>query len=270
MNKIDVYLTQSLINDDLFLKDKNVVVVDVLRATTTITVALANGAKEIIPAESVSTAARISKGLGKSLLCGERNGTIVEGFNLGNSPLEYTGEVIKDKSLIFSTTNGTLSITKSRLTKSCVLGGFINLSKVVEHIRTLEKDVIIVCSGKLNNFCIEDAVCAGTIIRKLFSEDSEKQKYMPDDSAYACLELGTDLVTDNNLPSEEKILKMLEKSEHGRYLISLGFEEDLRLCSGIDSYPYLPVYNNGTIKLPEKIESETSQKSQMKKIKISK
>jgi 2-phosphosulfolactate phosphatase len=268
MQKIDVYLTQSLINDDLFLKDKNVVVVDVLRATTTITVALANGAREIIPAESVTIAARISKGLGKSLLCGERNGVIVEGFNLGNSPLEYSSEKIKDKSLIFSTTNGTLSITKSRLAKYCVLGSFVNLSKTVEHIKSLEGDIIIVCSGKLNTFCIEDAVCTGLIINNLLLY--EKDKYELNDSAYACLKLGKLLATKIGKPSSEKILGMLKESEHGKYLAELGFWEDLKICSGIDSYPHLPVYFNGTIKLPEKIESETNQKSQLKKIKISK
>jgi 2-phosphosulfolactate phosphatase len=268
MKKIDVYLTQSLINDDLFLKDKNVVVIDVLRATTTITVALSNGAKEFIPAESVSTAARISKGLGNSLLCGERNGKIIEGFNLGNSPFEYKSEVIKDKSLIFSTTNGTLSITKSRLAKSCVLAGFVNLSVAVEHIKSLKGDVIIVCSGKLNNFCIEDAVCAGTIINNLLQD--EKDKYELNDSAYACLRLGKILTIKVDEPLSEKILEMLNKSEHGKYLCSIGFAEDLKLCSEIDSYLHLPIYYNGTIKLPEKIESETSQKSRMKKIKISK
>jgi len=268
MQKIDVYLTQSLINDDLFLKDKNVVVVDVLRATTTITVALSNGAREIIPAESVTIAARISKGLGKSLLCGERNGIIVEGFNLGNSPLEYSSEKIKDKSLIFSTTNGTLSITKSRLAKSCVLGSFVNLSKTVEHIKSLKEDVIMVCSGKLNTFCIEDAVCTGLIINSLLLY--EEDKYELNDSAYACLRLGKLLATKIGKPSSEKILGMLKESEHGKYLTELGFGEDLKICSEIDSYPHLPVYCNGTIKLPEKIESETNQKSQLKKIKISK
>jgi 2-phosphosulfolactate phosphatase len=268
MKKIDVYLTQSLIHDDLFLKDKNVVVVDVLRATTTITVALINGAKEVIPAESVSTAARISKGLGKSILCGERNGNVIEGFTLGNSPLEYKSETVKDKSLIFSTTNGTVSIAKSRLAKSCVLAGFINLTKTIEHIKSLEGDVIILCSGKLNTFCIEDAVCAGVIIDKLQSEGNEK--YELNDSAYACVKLGNLLAKKTGKVSSEKILNMFNESEHGKYLAELGFTEDLKLCAGIDSYPHLPVYYNGTIKLPEIIEFETSEKSQMKKIKISK
>jgi 2-phosphosulfolactate phosphatase len=266
MNKIDVYLTQSLINDDLFLKDKNVVVVDVLRATSTITVALSNGAREIIPAESVTIAARISKGLGKALLCGERNGVVVEGFNLGNSPFEYKSETVRDKSLIFSTTNGTISIAKARHAKTCALAGFINLSLAVEHIKSLDGDVIIVCSGKLNNFCIEDAVCTGVILNNLLSEE----KYELNDSAYACLRLAKILATKIGKPASSKILDMLKESEHGKYLISLGFTDDLKLCSEIDSYPHLPVYFNGTIKLKEKIESETSQKYQLKKIKISK
>lgn len=268
MKKIDVYLTQSLINDDLFLKDKNVIVVDVLRATSTITVALSSGAREIIPAESVTIAARISKGLGKALLCGERNGTIVEGFDLGNSPFEYKNEVVNDKSLIFSTTNGTISITKARHSKSCILASFVNMNSVVEHIRNLNEDVIIVCSGKLNNFCIEDAVCAGVVINELLTGAGEQ--YELNDSAYACLKLAKILAFKSGKLSSQKLLEMLNETEHGKYLITLGFKEDLKLCSEINTYPHLPVYFNGTIKLREKIESETSEKSQMKKIKISK
>lgn len=270
VKKVDVYLTQSLITDDLFLKDKNVVIVDVLRATTTITVALSNGAREIIPAESVTIAARISKGLGKSLLCGERNGVVVEGFQLGNSPFEYKSEVIKDKSLIFSTTNGTVSITKARHSKSCILASFVNLSLAAEHIKSLNDDVIIVCSGKLNNFCIEDAVCSGVMISSLLAGDDSKKDYELNDSAYACLKLAVKLAMKSGVVSDGKILDMLKKSEHGNYLISLGFGEDLKLCSEINSYSHMPVYHNGTIKLKEKIEIETSEKSQMKKIKLSK
>lgn len=270
MKKIDVYLTQSLINDDLFLKDKNVVVVDVLRATTTITVALSNGAREVIPAESVTIAARISKGLGKALLCGERDGVIVKGFHLGNSPFEYKSEAVKDKSLIFSTTNGTISITKARHSKSCILTSFVNLSLAVEHIKSLNEDVVIVCSGKLNNFGIEDAVCSGVIIYNLLSDEKEKGNFVLNDSAYACLRLAKILATKVGKPASSKILDMLKESEHGEYLISLGFGDDLKLCSEIDSYSCLPVYYNGTIKLREKIESENSQISQLKKIKISK
>ena len=268
MHKIDTYLTQSLIKDDLVLKDKNVIVVDVLRATTTITTALENGAREVIPAESVTTAARISKGLGNSLLCGERGGKVVEGFNLGNSPFEYKSEIIKGKPLVFSSTNGTLSITKARLSKSCALASFINLSKAVEYIRNINNDIVFVCSGKLNEYCIEDSVCTGLIIYYLMKSDINK--YELDDSSLASLHLAKHLIIKFGKPVEEKILTMLKNSEHGKYLISLGFAEDLNYSSKIDSVPQLPVYHNGTIKLQEAIENEINQKLPLKKMKISK
>ena len=268
MHKIDTYLTQSLIKDDLILKDKNVIVVDVLRATTTITTALANGAREVIPAESVTTAARISKGLGNSLLCGERGGKVVEGFNLGNSPFEYHSEIIKGKPLVFSTTNGTLSITKSRLANSCALASFINLSKAVEYIEHIDNDIIFVCSGKLNEFCIEDSICVGLIIYYLLKSGTDK--YELNDSSLASLHLAKHLIIKFGKPVEEKIITMLKESEHGKYLISLGFAEDLNYSSKIDSVKHLPVYHNGTIKLPESIENEENQKLPLKKIKSNK
>ena len=264
---IEVYLTQSLVKDDLALKDKNVVVIDVLRATTTITVALANGAKEIIPSETVTNAARIARGSGNSLLCGERGGKIVEGFNLGNSPSEYKEEIIKNKSLIFSTTNGSVSIVKSKLAKSCVLGSFINISEIVKYIKSINEDFTIVCSGKLNDFCLEDAVCAGVIIYSLLSSEKEKNYYSISDSEYACLKLGKNLAYKSGELCYDKILDMHKNSEHGKYLVSLGFTNDLEICSKVDSYPILPIYSKGVIKLKDKMDIESSNKSKMKKIK---
>ena len=264
MPKVEIYLAQYLIKDDLTFKDKNVVIIDVLRATSTMTVALANGAKEIIPAETVSNAARIARGSNNSLLCGERGSKIIEGFDLGNSPFEFIPEKIKDKSLIFSTTNGTLSIVKSKLAKSCVLASFLNLSKVIEYIENLKEDVILVCSGKLNNFCLEDAVCAGVIMKKLLEEDD---KIEINDPEFAALELSKLFALKNNKISSEKILDLLKISEHGKYLTSVGFEKDLEFCSKVDAYPFLPMYIKGAIRLKEKIEDETNTKDQMKKIK---
>lgn len=264
MPKVEVYIAQSLIKDDLAFKDKNVVVIDILRATSTMTVALANGAKEIIPAETISNAARIARGSTNSLLCGERGSKVVEGFDLGNSPYEFQPEIIKGKSLIFSTTNGTLSIVKSKLAKSCVLASFLNLSKVIEYINDLDEDVKLVCSGKLNNFCIEDAVCAGVIIKKLIESD---KKLELNDPEYAVLRLGELLALSSGKISSEKIFGMLKKSEHGKYLMSLGFEKDLEFCSKVDSYSFIPLFTKGVIKLKEKIEDETNIKSQLRKIK---
>lgn len=264
MKKINVYLSQSLIQDDLALKDKNVIILDVLRATTTMTIALANGAKEIIPTENIGTAVRVAKGSGQSLLCGERNGKIVDGFNLGNSPLEYTPEVVKDRSLIFSTTNGTLAIIKSKFAKHCLLCSFINISAIVDYVNSINEDFIIICSGKLNDFCLEDAVCAGLLLSRLNAGRNLEMK----DAEIAVINLCNDLAMLLNVPSQDKILRLFHLSEHGKYLASLGFEKDLEVSSVIDSYAYIPIFKNGVIKFKEQFEGETNEKSKMKRVNI--
>lgn len=264
MKNINILLTQSLIQDDLQLKDKNVIILDVLRATTTMTVALAYGAKEIIPTENIATAVRVAKGSKNSLLCGERNGKIVDGFNLGNSPLEYTSEAVKDKSLIFSTTNGTLAIIKSKFAKSCLICSFVNITSIVDYVNTIDEDFTIICSGKLNDFCLEDAVCAGMLLNKLSAGRNINMK----DSEIAAINLSNDLAMLLNVPSQDKILKMFQLCEHGRYLTSIGFEKDLEFCSKIDSFPSIPIFRNGVVKLKEQFEGESNQKSKMKRVNI--
>ncbi|TRZ66022.1 2-phosphosulfolactate phosphatase [bacterium] len=265
MSKIDVILTQSLIKEDLVLKDKNVVIIDVLRATSTMVVALSNGAKEIVPADNPTHAARIARGSGNSLTCGERNGKIIEGFILGNSPYEYSKEAIEGKSLIFSTTNGTVSILKSKLAKTCVLASFLNMTKIIDHIKSLCEDVILLCSGKLNNFCIEDSVYAGVVINELQKSGAE---WSINDSGFASLKLAKSLALSFGKPVQEKILDMYKLSEHGKYLLSIGFHKDLKLCSEVDSYPSLPVYYKSSLKLKEKIDIETTEKAHLKKINL--
>ncbi len=252
----------------MLLKDRNVVVIDVLRASSTILTALINGAKEIIPAESVSVAARISRGLGNSVLCGERNGKVIEGFKMGNSPFEYTHEAIKGKTLIFSTTNGTISVTKSKFAKNCVIAGFLNMKAVVNYLAELNEDFTIVCSGKLNDFCIEDSVAAGTIIHEL-EEMKGKGYYEVQDSGYISCKLAKLLAYKSTKADKSKILSMLKESEHGKYLSSLGFGEDLKYCSELDTFDKLPFYRNGVIKLKETFEAEEKEKSKMKRVNIS-
>jgi len=265
---ISVYLSQSLVPDELTLKDKNVVVVDVLRASSTILTALVNGAKEVIPAENVSVAARISKGLGNSILCGERNGKVIEGFKLGNSPFEYIPDNIKSKSLIFSTTNGTVAIAKSKFAKSCVIASFLNLNAVVKHLLETNDDFTIVCSGKFNDFCVEDSVYAGLIIAKLF-EINSKTNYTLLDSGYISYQISKQLIYKNSKPDQHRVLNMFKKSEHGKYLMSLGFDNDLEYCSNIDLLNCLPVFKNNIIKLKESFDSEATEKSKMKRVNIS-
>jgi 2-phosphosulfolactate phosphatase len=240
--KIDVCLTPGLV-DELQLRDKNVVVIDVLRAATTIAVALANGAREVIPVESVETAVKLSASLFGDvvLLGGERGGKMVEGFHLGNSPSEYVESVVKGKSIVFTTTNGAPAMSKSRYSKHMAIGSFVNVKRVVEFIKSINEDFIIVCAGNqsaVGGFSLEDTVCAGMIIDKL-KHGSQDLVELSDSAACAvALYRG----------HARNILKMLEESEHGLDLVKIGFKEDLKVCASADSIPVLPILSGSVIR----------------------
>ena len=238
--RITVHFTPSEL-DELQCRDKTVVVIDVLRASTTIITALTNGAKEMIPVSSIESAVKISSSLfgDVTLRAGERNGKRIEGFNLGNSPLEFTEEAVKGKSIIFLTTNGSIAMVKARHAKHLLIGAFVNLSNIVDTLKELNTDFTIICSGQDGRFCLEDAVCAGKIINRL-KKDSKKQ-YSLDDAALSIASL--DEIYGKN------ILRMLKTSEHGKYLAGIGFEDDLKVCSQIDSLPMMPLSSGGVIKL---------------------
>lgn len=237
--KIDVHFTPSHL-DEMQLKDKVVVVIDVLRASTTIVTALWNGAKEIIPVSTVESVVKISGSLfGDVVLrAGERNAKMIEGFNLGNSPLDYTEEIVRGKSIIFMTTNGSGAMVKGRHAKNLVVAGFVNLSVVVGFLAELHTDFVIVCAGKEHNFCLEDAVCAGKIISNL--ESLVDEKLVLNDAAVSAVAL--------DKAFGKSILKMLKNSEHGNFLSEIGFAEDLKVCAEIDSLGVLPVLSGSVLR----------------------
>ena len=230
--------------DELQLREKNVIVLDVLRASSTITVALNNGAREIIPVASIESAVKISGSLfGEvTLRGGERNGKTIEGFNLGNSPLEYSETAVKGKSIIYCTTNGSVAMAKSRYARTLAVGSFINLTATTDFIRDENKDFLFICAGRANtigNFSLEDAVCAGMMIQNLLKAESLEVELS--DSAKAAHALSKSF--------GRSILKMLKTSEHGKYLIEIGFAEDLKICAQVDSVPVLPILTGTVIKL---------------------
>jgi 2-phosphosulfolactate phosphatase len=230
--------------DELQLRDRTVVVIDILRASSTLVIALNNGAREIIPVASVESAVKISGSLfGEvTLRGGERNGKIIEGFNLGNSPMEYTESAVKGKSIIYCTTNGSVAMAKSRYARTLVIASFLNLSAAVAFLREENKDFLIICAGRMNsigNFSLEDAVCAGMMIQKLMAGESLELGLS--DSAKAAYALYKSF--------GRSILKMLKNSEHGKYLTEIGFAEDLKICAQVDSVPVLPILSGTVIKL---------------------
>jgi 2-phosphosulfolactate phosphatase len=209
-----------------------------------------------VPTEDVATAGLIGRNSqGTSLLCGERNGKVIEGFNLGNSVNEYTAENVNGKTLIFNSTNGTPALMKSKFARNCVILGFSNMSRVVDYLSHLNEDFIILCAGRSGDFGLEDTVCGGMLIYNLIKKHS-KDDYVLTDSARGALKLYSAYKKD--------LLQMMKDSEHGQFLSSMGFEQDLIECAKVDVCSTLPLLRNGIIKLLETFESDP--KLTMKKV----
>ncbi len=240
--KVRVYFSPNTL-DEIALRDKTIVVIDVLRASTTITYAMNAGAREVIPVSSVDQAMKIVGNLFSTLtmLCGERGGKRIEGFKLGNSPSEYTKEAVEGKSLILTTTNGAVALTKAKHARHCFVGSFVNISSVVRSLSELpdleQTGLAIICSGREDDFSLEDATCAGMILTKL---EEKNLNIELSDSARSVLSIYREY--GNN------IYGTLMQSDHGKYLTSIGFADDIKTASEIDSVPIVPVLEQTVIK----------------------
>jgi 2-phosphosulfolactate phosphatase len=237
---MNIHVLLSPLNvDELYFTKKTTVVIDVLRATSVICKALESGAKEIIPVNTVDFAMKISGNAdgGQTLLCGERNTKMVEGFNLGNSPNEYVEEKVGGKSIILFTTNGSKAILKAKFSENLFTCSFNNLNRVVEKIVELDVDVEILCAGYNGMFCIEDTVCAGRLIGEI---EKLKPGITISDSGKACVVL--------NNKFGRNIHNMLSECEHGKLLIDNEFSADLEYCSKLNNSTVLPSFSSGVIK----------------------
>lgn len=239
----DVALVQQEV-EHIELAGKTAVVIDVLRATSTLTVVLANGALRVYPTASVEEARALKTQDPHRLLCGERGGTRLPGFDLGNSPQEYKPEVVRGRELVMTTTNGTRAIVSTEQADTVLLASFLNLPAVVDTCRRLGRDVVVVCAGTERRFTLEDAVCAGMIC-------SELTGFSPDDWTGGARPVFDGAVTALLLQRhwQGRILDMLRFSRHGRRLIDLGFESDLEICGQVGAYSVVPVYRGGVIEL---------------------
>ena len=150
------------------LSSSIVVIIDILRATSTIANALYNGAKEIIPVDSVAECIRLSKQM-DAVSAGERDGQIAEGLGYGNSPFIFTSEFIKGKSLVLTTTNGTRLLHEALAANAMeiITGSFNNLSSVCQYLLIQKKNVVLACAAWKNKINIEDTLFAGAVINEL-------------------------------------------------------------------------------------------------------
>jgi 2-phosphosulfolactate phosphatase len=236
--KIHVSFTLNRVTEDQ-LRGRRVVVIDVLRTCTTIATAIANGCREIIPAESIEAATVLATDIDRKsvFLCGEREGKLIDGFDLGNSPREYREKVIKGKNIVFVSTNGSVALVKSRFADVAVVCAFINVMAVIDYLAKDEGDIIILCAGKQGRFSLEDAVCSGMLLSGLQSKFEN-----------AC-ELNDSAVAAEVLLRKyaKRIKALLRNCDHGRYLTEIGFGKDLAFCAEVDSQDVVPVMRDGRI-----------------------
>lgn len=241
--KIKTYLTPNL-NDELESKPDSIFIyIDVLRASTSVCSALFSGAKEIIPAESMEKALTIYKNLSSetSILSGERNGIKPLGFLLGNSPSEFSPALVKDKSIVLTTTNGTIAFNLGKKANFRVLASFTNLTTVVDYIYNIainEKiyHCNIVCAGNEGHFAYEDSLCAGAIINQL---NNKLQDLELNDSSRLSSEI-------YNLHKSD-LLNFIKSTDHAKILIEKGFENDIDDSLNLDKYPVLPIIKGNNI-----------------------
>ena len=223
------------------LAGKLVIIIDVLRASSTIVTALANGCRGFIPILSPDKAKKKAQEFEKErvLLGGEREGKKIEGFDLGNSPREYKREAVKDKTIIFSTTNGVKTFEMVKGAHRIIIGSFLNLQAVCDYCTNYTGDILIICAGKEGKFCLEDTACAGMMINSL-----------RDVFPVACREVDANLTAQLlYLKFGNNILEILRKSQHGRYLESIGSGEDLKFCSQLDLFHIVPIFRDGIISI---------------------
>src|SRR5262245_27251484 len=155
--------------DPADLTDQTVVVIDVLRATSTIVTAVANGAKAVYPVGSPEDAVRLASSLGRegTLLCGERRGLKVEGYHLGNSPSEFTRDRVAGQRLVMSTTNGTHALqTAAASAERVLVGSLLNLGAVAR-LATFADGLVVLCAGREQRFALDDALCAGLLLDRV-------------------------------------------------------------------------------------------------------
>ena len=220
------------------VQGRTVVVIDVLRASTTIAVALMNGAKAVLPAASTEEALRLAGNLEKGdvVLAGERKAQRVPGFALGNSPAEFTPEVVQGKTIVLATTNGTVALVAVQGAKQALVAGAVNFAVVVEKCRevlTQEDGLLIVCAGTERQFALEDAFAAGRLAKVLLPPGGLR-KVKVNDGALAALEIVRHF--------GERWLRALKASAHGQELAALGYRDDVKLAAQENPHPILPLY----------------------------
>lgn len=215
--------------------DEIVVVIDALRATTSIACALAYGAREIVPVAHAEAARELAAALSGTLLAGERDNRKIPGFDLGNSPIEYDRRVA-DKTLVMVTTNGTRVLSALRDAPAVWCAAFANAASVANALAASQAAAVtFVCAGQMGAFSLEDFVCAGVLLDKA----GRQRPIRCDDEATAARELYRG--------QRSALLELLRSGNHAQALIEAGFAPDVDFCAQLDRFEILPAMSEGRI-----------------------
>ncbi len=235
--KIDVHFEPAAPLPDL--AGSTVVVIDVLRATSSMVEALVNGAQGVYPAPSTEEAIKLASSLGRedTILCGEARGLTIEGFDLGNSPREFSTERVAGKRLVMSTTNGTRAFFLVEDAVSVLACSFMNLSAVAEAV--MESDsIVVVCAGAEGLFSLDDAVCAGALVQRI--RKAAEVEVELNDAAMGAVEMALTFHINAHF---------LASTSAGQHLTEIGLREDLEVCAQIDRHSVVPEMGDRVIQL---------------------
>ncbi len=261
--RIDVYLLPALVEPEQ-LAGQTVGVIDILRATTTIIHALAAGAVQVVPCLEIDVARLLAAGEfpGSAVLGGERGGLPISGFDLGNSPRDYTRERVGGKTVVFTTTNGTRALIRCKAARRVLIGAFVNLSAVCRELMD-EPNVALVCAGTNGHVTREDALFAGALASELASGGramASGGRAMasggrgtdgaaggpPEANSDSILNDQAELAADawrsctRDLTGGNPLSRALRASRGGRNLIETGQENDIDLAAQIDKFDIVP------------------------------
>lgn len=232
---VEVCLSPKLFDDILTEGDFVVVLVDILRATTTICTAVGNGVEAIIPVATHEEARRLKEH--GYLVASEKDGVQVDFADFGNSAFSFTREAIGGKTLVYCTTNGTRALGLAERAGSVVIGAFINISAVTEWLARRQTDVVVLCSGWKNKFCLEDTLFAGALTENLLATGLFAAAC---DSAEAALDLWS--------LAEDDPLGYIEKAAQRHRLKRLGLDDVLPYSFAFDQVDVVPVFDGRAIK----------------------
>jgi len=238
--RLDVFFTPTQVKPG-DTTGRLVIIVDVLRASTTVATALGNGARTVLPLEGADEVIVRSKEFARSqiILAGEQKMQPITGFDLGNSPQDFTKAAVEGKTILITTTNGTRALLGVQGARDIVIASYVNFTAVLAMMKVAASsntDIAIICAGEEGGFTLEDAACAGRYVRSIPKRADSVQV---NDAASASV-LIEKKYGDN-------IAKVFKESNHGKALEEAGFGDDLDAAAEVDSYPVVPIYQERQI-----------------------